>query len=292
MRCLSFGLFILGLTCTQLLTGQNKLPKALTAATNESSSMFSGDSPLRLAPALRPVAFPLPTAALPSMSSEADLQVYQQRVAEQARNLASYSATTFIRAELPATSHFGEYQLRRDYTAPNSLEFKVIHSAGDAFVKTNVIARLIQSEIDHVQKDDPALTLLSSFNYTFSHKSTTTLDGRPVHVYQVKPRAKRLGLFKGRIYLDAHTGTLVRAEGRTVKSPSLFIKSIHFVQNDIDIAGFTFPGHIHYEVRTRIVGTAVVDIYDQDYRPVPVPGYAMNRNYGELIEASYHRDAR
>ena len=164
------------------------------------------------------------------MSSEADLQVYQQRVAEQARNLASYSATTFIRAELPATSHFGEYQLRRDYTAPKSLEFKVIHSAGDAFVKTNVIARLIQSEIDHVQKDDPALTLLSSFNYTFSHKSTTTLDGRPVHVYQVKPRAKRLGLFKGRIYLDAHTGTLVRAEGRTVKSPSLFIKSIHFVQ--------------------------------------------------------------
>ena len=34
-----------------------------------------------------------------------------------------------------------------------------------------------------------------------------------------------------------------------------------------DTAGFTFPAHIHYEVRTRIVGNAVVDIYDQDYAP-------------------------
>jgi len=101
----------------------------------------------------------------------------------------------------------------------------------------------------------------------FSHKSTTILDGRPVHIYQVKPRAKRLGLFKGRIYLDARSGTLVRAEGRMVKSPSLFIKSIHFEQNYVDIAGFTFPSRIHSEARTRIVGNVVVDIYDQDYQP-------------------------
>ncbi len=101
----------------------------------------------------------------------------------------------------------------------------------------------------------------------FLHKSTTTLYGRPVYIYQVKPRARRLGLFKGRIYLDARTGTIVRSEGSIVKSPSVFIKNIHFVQNYVDIGSFTFLANIHYEVRTRMVGSAVVDIYDQDYQP-------------------------
>jgi hypothetical protein len=93
-----------------------------------------------------------------------------------------------------------------------------------------------------------------------------------VHVFQVNPRAKRLGLFKGRIYLDACTGTMVRSEGSIVKSPSLFIKSIHFVQDYVDIAGFTLPSHIHSEAETRIVGSAVVDIYNQDYQPVSLGG--------------------
>jgi len=128
-----------------------------------------------------------------------------------------------------------------------------------------VIARLRRSEVGHVQKDDPALTALTPVNYRFSHKSTTTLGSRPVHIYQVKPRTKRFGLFKGRIYLDARTGTLVRTEGSLVKSPSPFIKSIHFVESYVDIAGFTFPSHIHSEAKTRIVGNAVVDIYNQDY---------------------------
>jgi len=201
------------------------------------------------------------------MTSEEALRVYQKRVGDQNRNLASYSATSYIRVQLPATSQSGEYQLRCDYVAPRILTFKVIYSAGDAFVKTNVIARLLRAEVDHVQKDDPALTSLTSDNYMFSYKSTATSYGRLVHIYQVKPRSKRIGLFKGRVYLDARTGTLVRTEGSVVKSPSVFIKNIHLVQTYTDTAGFTFPAHIHYEVRTRIVGNAVVDIYDQDYEP-------------------------
>ena len=96
-------------------------------------------------------------------------------------------------------------------------------------MKSNVITRLLQSEVDHVQKDDPSLTAISNANYKFSHKGSTDVGGRVVQIYQVKPRKKRPGLFKGRIYLDAHTGSLVRAEGSIVKSPSFFVKNIEFV---------------------------------------------------------------
>jgi hypothetical protein len=205
---------------------------------------------------------------LPRMAPELALRAYERRSALQAAELVSYSATTVIRAQLPDSEQSGEYQLQRHYSAPRTLEFKALHFEGDNFVKSNIITRLLQSEVDHVQKDDTSLTALSTANYKFSFKGTGPMEGHLVHVYQVKPRKKRVGLFKGRIYLDAHTGSLVRVEGTAVKSPSFFVKKLEFLQDYADIGSFTFPVHTHSEAKARIVGRTVVDIYQRDYQPV------------------------
>jgi len=208
------------------------------------------------------------TAVLPRMAPELALQVCRGRSVIQAEQLAAYSATTLIRAQLLDTSQYGEYEVQQHYMAPRTLAFKAVRFTGDSFVKTNVITRLLQSEVDHLQKDDPALNAISPANYKFSYKGTNELQGRMVHVYQVKPRQRRVGLFKGRIYVDVYTGSLVRAEGRPVKSPSLFIKKVDFVQDYADIGPFTLPVHVHSEATARIVGRAIVDVYQRDYQPV------------------------
>jgi hypothetical protein len=205
---------------------------------------------------------------LPRMAPELALQAYERRAAAQSSELVSYSASTLIHVELPDTSQYGDYELQRHYAAPRTLEFKPVRFTGDGFVKSNVITRLLQSEVDHVQKDDTSLTAITAANYKFSYKGTLQTPNRLMHVYQVKPRKKRMGLFKGHIYLDAYTGALVRLEGRAIKSPSLFIKQIEFNQDYADVGAFTFPVHIRSEVSTRIVGRAIVDIYQSDYRPV------------------------
>jgi hypothetical protein len=209
--------------------------------------------------------------SLPRMAPDLALRTYENRVLQQSSQLASYSASTLIRAELPDTSQAGEFELERHYVAPRTLEFKAVHFSGDGFVKTNVISRLLQSEVDHLQKDDLATTALSPANYKFAYKGTSDIDGRTVHVFEVKPRTKRAGLFKGRIYLDTLSGSLVRAEGNVVKSPSLFVKKVEFVQDYADVNGFTLPTHVHSEARARIVGRTVVDIYERDYQPVASP---------------------
>lgn len=206
---------------------------------------------------------------LPLMSPELALATYQHRAAQQAAALAAYSAVTVIRAELPDTSQQGEFELQRKFEAPHSLQFTPLHFTGDGFVKNNVITRLLQSEVDHVQKDDPALTAISPANYKFSYKGASNIENRMVHVFQVKPQKKRVGLFKGRIYLDAYTGALVRAEGSLVKSPSFFVKHIEFVQQFADIQSFTLPIRMHSEAKARIVGRTIVDIVHRDYQPVP-----------------------
>jgi len=236
----------------------------IASSYSDGSTMFSANVPA----ADRAAAVLVAPVSLPRMSSELALQAYQGRSVLQAATLASYSATTRISAQLPDTSQHGEFELERHFSAPRTLEFKAVSFTGDGFVKSNIITRLLQSEVDHVQKDDNSLTAFTHANYKFSYKGTSQLDGRTVHVYQLKPRQKRVGLFKGRLYLDAHTGSLVRVEGSVVKSPSFFIKKIEFVQDYTDIGSFTLPAHIHSEAVTRLVGRAIVDIYHSDYQPV------------------------
>ena len=208
-------------------------------------------------------------AMLPVMSPELALSTYERRTAEQAAELAAYSAVTVIRAELPETAQQGEFELQRRFEAPHTLQFTPLHFSGDGFVKTNVITRLLQSEVDHVQKDDPARTAISRANYKFSYKGVSWNGERLVHIFQVKPHKKRLGLFKGRVYLDARNGTLLRAEGSVVKSPSFFVKHIEFLQEYAEVRSFTLPVHVHSEAKARIVGKTIVDITHRDYRPVP-----------------------
>jgi len=207
-------------------------------------------------------------ATLPRMAPELALQVYHGRSVIQAQELAAYSAVTVIHAQLPETDQQGEFEVERHFSAPHTLEFTPVHYTGDGFVKSNVIARLLQSEVDHVQKDDGALTAINEQNYKFSYKGTAHVNSRLVHVFHLKPRLKRPGLFKGRIFIDAYTGSLVRAEGQVVKSPSFFVKKLEFAQDYADVGDFTFPTHVHSEAKARVIGRAIVDIFHRDYQPV------------------------
>jgi hypothetical protein len=206
-----------------------------------------------------------PRVSVPRMAPELALVTFEQRAARQSSEPISYSATTVIEAELPDTAQHGEFQLRRRFVAPKTLLFTPVRFVGDNFVKSNVIARLLQTEVDHASKGEGARTAISEANYKFSYKGLEEIDSQPVHVFQVKPRAKRPGLFKGRIYLDACSGSLRRAEGTLVKTQSFFIKKIEFVQDYADLDGYTLPVHVRSVAKTRLVGRAVVEIATQDY---------------------------
>lgn len=221
---------------------------ASTGLTNASPNLALASSTVRLSPDLA-------------------LAAYQRGLREQSSELAGYTATSLIDAELPDSSQKAEFELKRHYAAPSVLEFTPVRSSGDKFVKSNVIARLLQSEVNHVQRREQSQTAIDSENYKFRYKRMAQLNGAVVHVYDVKPRQKRVGLFKGKIYVDSSSGHLLRAEGRIVKSPSFFIKRVDFVQDYATVQGFTFPMHIHSEAQTRLVGKAIVDITHRDYRP-------------------------
>ena len=210
-----------------------------------------------------------PPAVLPVMSPELALQTYQARAAQQAVGISSYTSTSVIRAELPETKQQGEYEVKRQYSAPKSLLFTALRFTGDAFVKTSVITRLMQSEVEHVQKDDSASMAFTAVNYKFSYKGLQVVDGRTLHQFQVKPRRRRVGLMRGNLYLDARTGSLVHLDGVPAKSPSVFLSKIRVSQDFADFGPFTLPVHMHSEAKASMVGRTIVDVYQRDYQVVP-----------------------
>lgn len=218
---------------------------------------------------------------LPAMSPELAVQVFESQGQQQVAGLQAYKDDTLIIAELSDTSQRGAFELQREYVAPRSLKYKPVTFTGDSFVKSNVITRVLQSEVDYVEKGDPNQTALTESNYKFSYKGDQQLGGHTVHVYQIKPRLKRAGLFKGHIYLDAHTGNMLRSEGTIAKSPSFFVRKIEFVQDCSPMGRYTFPVHLHTTARTRILGKVVLDVYHRDYQPLPLSA-SLPRGTGAL----------
>lgn len=204
---------------------------------------------------------------LPIIAPEVALQTFLRRTAEQNDKIAGYSDETTVTAELPDTNQRGEYQLQRTYTSqPKSLAFSNARFTGDGFVKTNVITRLLQSEVDHVEKAKPEDTAINFTNYKFYYKGMENIQGQDLHVFQLKPRRKSPGLFKGKFYLDVHTASLRRMEGKLAKSPSFFVKDLEFTQEFADVDGFTFPTQLRSTAKARIIGRTLVGVVHRAYK--------------------------
>jgi hypothetical protein len=180
--------------------------------------------------------------------------------------LAVSTDDTSVEAELERTSQRAEFVLKRTFSAPRSLAYTAVTFQGDTFVKNNIIVRLLQSDVDRVQKEDGLTVAIVESNYKFSFRDIEDLDGRRVYAFVLKPRRKQSGLFKGKIFIDSRTGHIARATGKLSKSPSWWIKRVDFTQDYIDIGEFTMPLETRLLTQVRIVGPIATVIRHESYQ--------------------------
>jgi len=79
-------------------------------------------------------------------------------------------------------------------------------------------------------------------------------------VLQLKPREKKIGLFKGELWLDSETYMPVREEGSFVKSPSFMLKKMQFVREYELQNGVSVPQRTESRVETRFFGPVELNI--------------------------------
>jgi hypothetical protein len=164
-----------------------------------------------------------------------------------------------IQASLPKLKKRGRLHGLRRISKLGRITYEHLAFEGDGTVKNQVIARYLNTEVDAHDEQSTALALTPA-NYKFSYKSKGMVDGRPAYLFSVSPRKKRLGLFKGELWMDAATYLPVLESGYLVKSPSIFLKRVAFVRRFEIRDGISVPRQIASTVNTRIWGTAQLEI--------------------------------
>jgi hypothetical protein len=159
-----------------------------------------------------------------------------------------------VEANLPQLEKKGKLRALRRISKLGLITYKALGFSGDNLVKNEVIARYLAED---AQPRDIAITRA---NYKFKYKGLVDRDGHAVHIFQVSPKRKAVGLFHGELWLDAETAMPVRETGRFVKSPSVFLKKIEFVREYEIQNGVAIPKHVESTADVRVFGRAELTI--------------------------------
>jgi hypothetical protein len=170
---------------------------------------------------------------------------------------APHSMEVEINASVPRLKQHGKLWALRKISKVGIITYRVLGFQGDNTVKREVIGRYLQAE--QQSQSDPRLTLTPA-NYKFKLKGEHVQGAETVYMFQVAPRKKRVGLFKGEVWLDAASYLPVLEKGRLVKNPSIFFKKVDFERDFAIQNGVSVPAHMTSTIQTRVVGTVELDI--------------------------------
>lgn len=163
-----------------------------------------------------------------------------------------------IDAAVPKFKKHGKLHALRNISKLGKITYHALGFSGDNVVKTEVIANYLKAEIDSAKGESNVS--ITPQNYKFKYKGTQEWNGRQVYVLHLTPREKKLGLFKGELWLDAETYMPVRESGLFVKSPSFMLKKMEFVRDYEMQNGVSIPQRTESRVETRFFGPVELDI--------------------------------
>jgi hypothetical protein len=168
-----------------------------------------------------------------------------------------------IQASLPRLKKQGRLHALRRISALGRITYEMLRFEGDGTDNNHVIARYLAAEAEAqagAQKDQAPSLAVTPANYKFKYKGRDQFEGRGVYVFQVTPRQKRQGLFKGDLWIDAGTYLRVQESGYLVRSPSIFLKKVAFVRKYEIRDGISVPLQVQSVVDTRLAGKAELTI--------------------------------
>jgi hypothetical protein len=177
-----------------------------------------------------------------------------------------------IQASLPKLKKEGTMHGLKVISGSGQVAYRFLRFTGDKLIKTDVIARFLSAESQPSSQVGNVRT--TTQNYKFRFHTVAEHQGAKAYVFDLKPRKKRVGLFKGELWLDAESGAPVREVGEFVKSPSIFIHRIRFVREYTGSASCSAPQRTSITVQTRIAGDAEMVVLQHPVDPDWQPGEA------------------
>jgi len=179
-------------------------------------------------------------AELTAQPGDSIVQQFCAATRGQDRMMQASSMDVEIAASLPKLKKKGKLTALRRVSALGRITYEKLRFEGDGTVKSQIIARYLSAEAE--AHEDPSLSIpLTPENYNFKYKGKVQLEGRETHLFDVSPKRKRQGVFRGQVWIDTATFLRVQESGYLVKSPSILLKKVAFVRKYEIRGGISIP---------------------------------------------------
>ncbi|MBV9675767.1 MAG: hypothetical protein JO185_05500 [Acidobacteriaceae bacterium] len=194
---------------------------------------------------------------IPSSLADDIINKYLQ-AKSQDNELRGASMEVEISAQVPKLNESGTLRALRKISRVGQITYRQIAFQGANFVKKEIIARYLDAEKQEQGDQDIGIT---PENYKFKYKGQVPSQANsPAFVFQLTPRKKKLGLFKGEMWIDCKTYLPVFEKGRLVKNPSVFFKKVDFRRGFNIQNGLAVPTYLVSTIDTRLVGKIEINI--------------------------------
>jgi len=193
-----------------------------------------------------------------SGTSAVIINKYLQATQAHEDTLRGASMQVDIDATVPRLKEKGTLRALRYISKVGQITYRELSFQGDSTIKQQVIARYLSAERQAQSDNKLAIT---PANYKFKYKGENQLaNGSNVFVFQLTPHKKRVGLFRGEIWLDASTYLPVFEKGRLVKNPTVFFRRVDFERAYAIHNGVAIPERVSSTIDTRLIGVVQLDV--------------------------------
>jgi hypothetical protein len=171
------------------------------------------------------VSFPFCTSSqipVQPVAEQAAIRAIDAAELRRETRLRGYTVTEHYTIKSSRFHNSAEMTVAVEYQRDKGKTYKVISRTGSAMLQSRVFDRLLREEGEMSRGEARQGLLMNSRNYEMRLKSEENREGRKTYVLDLTPRKASPHLLKGRAWIDAEDGTLMRIEGRPTASSSFF----------------------------------------------------------------------
>jgi hypothetical protein len=143
--------------------------------------------------------------------------------------------------------------------------FTVIERSGSAKL-LELIEKLISQEVESSWPHNRAKHEIGPSNYQVEFRGSAMVTQRDCWVLALRPKAKSKYLVSGTVWIDKATNGLVRLDGTTAASVSMWVGNPHVVEEFVPVAGIWFPAHTASTSNSMLLGESNLEIRYWDYQ--------------------------
>lgn len=153
-----------------------------------------------------------------------------------------------------------EMTVKTTYREKTGKEYEVLSRSGSEAIQKFVLDSVLENE-KHI--NEPGVregSWMTSANYEMKLKpgGPQMKDGRECYALEIHPRQKEPSLIDGTVWVDAGDQSIVRVEGTTSKSVSIFTGSTQVMRQYARFSGFSEATHARAVTSSFLFGQTVI----------------------------------